>query len=149
MLGSLGKGITTIGSWRARSTQPGVHEQVRLLLLQKTDANRPWNGLEIKVHQNEVVRFDIALQSQVDNGNNTTFWSDRWLMGCLTDLAPNVVATMPPKTQLCRTVEEAIMNQSWPVDIRGGFSLIGKYEYFQFEKSLHHPSNYEIGYFTS
>lgn len=105
--------------------------QIRWLWLKKTDPNRPWQGLQINVHPNAVALFDIALSSQVGNGANTLFWSDRWLMGnCIADLAPEVVAAVPQRIRSTRTVAEALMNNSWPTDIQGGLSMVGQYDYF-------------------
>lgn len=106
--------------------------QIRWLWLKKTDLSRPWRGLEIPVHSNAVALFSIALDSHVGRGDNTLFWSDRWLMGCcLGDLAPAVVAAVPLKVRNQRTVSEAFLHNSWPNDIQGGLSLIGLFEYFQ------------------
>ncbi|GJN28797.1 hypothetical protein PR202_gb16962 [Eleusine coracana subsp. coracana] len=49
---------------------------------------------------------------------------------CIADLAPEVVAAVPQKIRLTRTVAEAFTNNRWPTDIQGGLSLIGQYEYF-------------------
>ena len=77
--------------------------------------------------------FNIGLVSHVANGNNSLFWSDRWLMGCcISDLAPTVVEAVPLKTRQQRTVAEALLEQAWPADIQGclSLSMIGL-EYFQ------------------
>jgi hypothetical protein len=66
--------------------------------------------------------FNIGLVSHVGNGNNTLFWSDRWLMGCcISDLSPAVVEVVPLKTCQQCTVAEALLEQAWPADIREGF----------------------------
>jgi len=78
--------------------------------------------------------FNIGLVSHVANGNNSLFWSDRWLMGCcISDLAPTVVEAVPLKTRQQRTVAEALLEQAWPADIQGclSLSMIGLFEYFQ------------------
>ena len=106
--------------------------QVRWLWFAKTDPNRSWKGLNIHVHPNACALFAIALESQVGDGNNTLFWSDRWLMGCsVADVAPLVAANVPSKTRKQHTVAQALHDQSWPADIQGGLSLIGLFEYFQ------------------
>jgi len=71
--------------------------QVRWLWFAKTDPNRSWKkGLNIHVHPNACALVAIALESEVGDGNNTLFWSDRWLMGCsVADVAPLVVANVP------------------------------------------------------
>jgi hypothetical protein len=53
-------------------------------------------------------------------------------MGCsLQEIAPTVVAVVPQNTRTCHTVAEALQAHDWPVDIRGGLSLIGLFEFFQ------------------
>jgi hypothetical protein len=85
--------------------------QMRWLWFTKTDNNRSWAGLEIPVHPNAVTLFSIALISHVGNGNNTFFWTDRWLFGCcIRDIAPNVFSAMPRKF-LKRSVAEAFQEQ--------------------------------------
>lgn len=76
--------------------------------------------------------FKTALQSQVGNGANTFFWTDKWFLGCsLVELAPMVVAAVPLSAQKTRTVAEALQNHNWTDDVRGGLSMIGLFEYFQ------------------
>ncbi|GJN34769.1 hypothetical protein PR202_gb23464 [Eleusine coracana subsp. coracana] len=59
-------------------------------------------------------------------------------MGCsIADLAPMVVASVPPHIIKKRTVAEALMDYSWPRDIQGGLGLIGLFEYFQLWDTVH------------
>jgi hypothetical protein len=61
----------------------------------RTDSNKSWAGLEIPVHPNMVALFSIGLITHVGNGNNTFFWTDRWLFGCcIRDIAPNVFSAL-------------------------------------------------------
>lgn len=89
--------------------------QMKWLWYMKTDNNHPWKGLDIKIHPNAVALFNIGLTTQVGNGSSTRFWLDKWFMGCcLQDLAPEVVAAVPPNVRESRTVEEALNTRSWP-----------------------------------
>lgn len=64
----------------------------------KTDAGRPWKGLNFPVHPNAVALFNISIVSQVVQGANTLFWTDKWLFGySLDEIAPLAVAAVPPK----------------------------------------------------
>ncbi|GJM95726.1 hypothetical protein PR202_ga12503 [Eleusine coracana subsp. coracana] len=111
--------------------------QIRWLWFQKTDSDRPWKGLEIPVHSNARALFDISIVSQVGQGTNVLFWTDKWLFGCsLAELAPSVVAAVPLKTKQQRTVAEALLGRQWPTDIQSGLSLVGLYEYFQLWDAL-------------
>ena len=72
--------------------------QMRWLWIAKTKSDRPCAGLEIPVHLNTSAFFAISVVTIVGNGENTLFWSDRWLHGQkLEILAPNVLKCVPPK----------------------------------------------------
>jgi hypothetical protein len=65
--------------------------QTKCLWLQKTDPNRPWNGLKLPIQQQVRDLFAISVISHLGNGTNTIFWMDRWLNGCcIRDMAPEV-----------------------------------------------------------
>lgn len=103
---------------------------IRWLWYMKTYANRPWKGMDIKIHPNVVALFNMALTTQVSKGTSTHFWLDIWFMGCcISDLAPKVVAAVPPNIRESRNVEEALIDRSWPGDIQGGLSMVGWYDY--------------------
>jgi hypothetical protein len=54
----------------------------------------------------------------VGNGNNTLFWSDRWLNDCcIQDIAPEVAAKVDKKTLSSRTVAQDLDNIRWVRDI--------------------------------
>jgi hypothetical protein len=72
---------------------------------------RSWSGLETPAHPNARTLFDIALDSHIGNGNNTLFWTDKWLFGCsIADLAPNVIIAVPRKFWK-RSVAEVFQDQ--------------------------------------
>lgn len=56
--------------------------QIKWLWYMKTENDRPWKGLEIKIHLNVVALFNIGITTKIGNGNSTHFWLDRWFMGC-------------------------------------------------------------------
>lgn len=95
--------------------------QMRWQWLQKTWADRPWIGLELRCHVNMLALFTIVITSQVGNGNNTLFWTDRWLHGCsIEDLASSVVACVTPRSKRNRTVAQALENDDWMSEVQGG-----------------------------
>ena len=106
--------------------------QIRWLWFEKTDSHRAWRGLEVHVHPNARALFAIALESHVGDGQNTLFWTDKWIMGCsVSDLAPLVFEVVPLAIRKERTVAQGMQGLSWLADISGGLNLIGLYEYFQ------------------
>ena len=111
--------------------------QMRWLWFEKTNPNRPWAGLEIPVHPNTTALFAISVVTTVGNGENTLFWTDRWLLGTrLEDLAPSVFQAVPARVRKARTVAEALVDHSWVSDIRGALSLRGLVEYLELWDAL-------------
>ncbi|GJN40201.1 hypothetical protein PR202_gb29382 [Eleusine coracana subsp. coracana] len=72
--------------------------------------------------------------TQVRDGKNTLFWSDRWLHGCtIKSLAPTISASMPARMSNRRTVAEALEDEMWLQDVRscGGLSWHGIREFLR------------------
>ena len=64
--------------------------------------------------------FRFAVVSEVGNGANTLFWADKWLNGqSIADLAPHLLAGIPKRIVNKRTVEKALTDRAWVLDIRG------------------------------
>jgi len=106
--------------------------QMRWLWIEKTKPERSWAGLKIPVHMNTSAMFAISVVTSVGNGENTMFWTDRWIHGCrLQDLAPNVFKSVPPRLRNKRTVAEAFHELTWVADIRGALGWHGLAEYLQ------------------
>jgi hypothetical protein len=73
----------------------------------------------------------MAIISDVGNGENTLFWTDRWLHGqCIKDLTPQLFAMIPQRKKL-RTVQQALTNRTWISDIQGALTVGVIVEYFQ------------------
>jgi hypothetical protein len=62
--------------------------QIRWQWFKKTRADRPWTDLELPSHPNSIALFTIAVTTEVGNGNNTLFWTDRWLCWSVIVLGP-------------------------------------------------------------
>lgn len=56
---------------------------------------------------------------------------------CMSDLAPEVVAAIPPNIRDFRTVEEALLNLSWARDIQCGLTMVSWYDYFHLWDALY------------
>ena len=98
----------------------------------KNNPNLPWAGLEIPVHLNTTAMFSISMVTVVGNGTNTSFWTDRWLLGTsLEELAPSVFKFVPLRVCKTRTVAQALVDYSWLSDIRGALSWHGLMEYLE------------------
>ena len=109
--------------------QLGWALRMRWLWLQKTEPDKPWASFAIQVHPAVHSFFSIAIKSEVGNGRNTLFWTDRWLHGQrLDDLVPNLFGAISSRARK-RTVQDALTDQRWVRDIRGALSLAVLREY--------------------
>ena len=89
----------------------------------KTDSKRPWTYLSIQVPSKAHVFSSAVLISEVGNGANTKFWTDRWLHGeILADLVPRLFGAIPKRLVNTRTVQDAISSRKWISDIKGALS---------------------------
>ena len=114
-LGGLGISDLKRLSWALR---------MRWIWLKKTEPNRPWATLPVQVPGEVQTFFKIAVFSVVGSGTNTLFWIDRWLNGrSIADLAPRLLEFVPKRIANRRTVEEAMADRSWVMDIRGNPSV--------------------------
>ena len=94
--------------------------QIRWLWLKKTQPNRLWPVMQVKIHPNVVAMFAASVVSIVGDDNTTVFWTDRWLQGNSVDnLAPALISHVPKQIQSRRTVKEALTSQRGIDDIRG------------------------------
>ena len=49
-------------------------------------------------HLSTINMFAVAMSSEVGDGSNILFWTDRWLQGqCIADLAPRLIAAVDQK----------------------------------------------------
>ncbi|WVZ80002.1 hypothetical protein U9M48_027520 [Paspalum notatum var. saurae] len=110
----------------------GVHDLERLgwalrmrwLWFMKADTLRPWAGLPVQVPRQAKAFFEIAVEIAVDSGENTKFWTDRWLNGKrVADLAPNLLQAIPKRVVKRRTVSQALSNRCWVSDIKGALTV--------------------------
>jgi len=76
--------------------------------------------------------FSIVVNSIIGDGANTLFWSDRWLhRQCIADLAPHLFAAIPKRRVKQRTVQDALTNQAWILDIQGARTVGVLVEFLQ------------------
>jgi len=103
--------------------------RMRWLWLQKTEPQKPWASFQIQVHPSVKALFSMAVTSEVGNGKNTLFWTDRWLHGQRLDqLVPHLYGAIASRAKK-RTVSEALTNRQWVSDIRGALSVAVLSEY--------------------
>lgn len=64
--------------------------------------------------------FSAVLTTEIGNGSNTLFWTDRWINGRrVSDIAPRLFSIIPKRIINRRTVQEALLNRRQIADIKG------------------------------
>jgi hypothetical protein len=68
--------------------------------------------------------FSVAMQTEVGDGKNTMFWTDRWLHGQrIEDIAPKLFATVPKRRINSRNVHDALTDRWWIADIQEALTV--------------------------
>lgn len=103
--------------------------RMRWLWLQKTEPDRPWAAFPIQVHSSVKAFFPMAVISEVGNGKNTFFWTDKWLHGqSLALLVPPLFRVVSNRAKKM-TVFEALTDMRWISDVRGASTVAELSEY--------------------
>jgi hypothetical protein len=98
--------------------------RMRWLWLQKTEPHRPWAAFPIQVHPSVKAFFSMAVISEVGNGKNMFFWTDKWLHGqSLALLVPHLFRVVYKRAKK-RTVFEALTDMKWISDVRGASTVL-------------------------
>jgi hypothetical protein len=106
--------------------------RMRWLWLQKTEPNRPWPALPIQVPDKAKALFSVAMQTEVGDGKNTLFWTDRWLHGQrIEDITLRLFAIIPRRKTHNHNVHEALMERKWVSDIQGALTVAVVSEFLQ------------------
>jgi hypothetical protein len=71
-----------------------------------------------------VLFFFVAMQTELGDGRNTLFWSDRWLHGQkIVDIAPRLTTAIPRRRINKRTVHGALTTRQWVSAIQGTLTV--------------------------
>jgi hypothetical protein len=80
----------------------------------------------MKVDEDAITKafFRASFTVKVENGASTLFCTERWTNGqSVKELEPDLLAMVPARRQLTRTVCSTLCNSSWLHDIGGPFTL--------------------------
>ena len=106
--------------------------RTRWLWLQRSDASRPWAGLEIPAMGDTVSLFNASVCIKVGDGSAVRFWEDAWIGGLPADaIAPAVVQLVKPSVRRRRTVLQGRVNNCWALDISGQLSVDAVVQYIR------------------
>jgi hypothetical protein len=62
--------------------------------------------------------FESVVQIKVGNGELVYFWWDRWINGqSVADIAPGLWSTVSARMKNKRTVQQALTNKAWLLDL--------------------------------
>lgn len=94
--------------------------RVRWLWLKKSDPSKPWANLPMQANQCMQALCSMAVATEVGDGTNTLFWTDRWILGkCIEEVCPLIHSMVPKRIANKKTVAEALSMMSWIRDIHG------------------------------
>jgi hypothetical protein len=92
--------------------------------LQKTGHSKPWSVLPVQACGAVQALINIAVVSDLGDGNVILFWKDRWLNGrCIGEVAPEVLEHVPRRIASKRLVKDALTDLNLVADIRGALSV--------------------------
>jgi hypothetical protein len=86
--------------------------EAKWLWLQKTDRDRAWAELSLKLTEEARAFFRASTYTVVGNGEHTRFWLDSWINGVsIRAMAPTLVKFVPKRIVSKQTVAEALTNR--------------------------------------
>jgi hypothetical protein len=91
---------------------------------QRSDVERPWNGLEFEVLPEAKAIFHASVRITLGEGTRILFWVDAWIGGSTADaIAPDLMKLVRPGVQRMRTVQQGLTDSAWVRDIAGELSV--------------------------
>ncbi|WVZ66562.1 hypothetical protein U9M48_015765, partial [Paspalum notatum var. saurae] len=104
--------------------------QARWFWLQRTDEERVWAGLPVRVAAEVRHFFDVSILVKVGNGKKTLFWLDRWMDGQALCALTSVLASAVSRRDLkSLTVADGLTDVRWIRGITGGLTVAVIEEY--------------------
>jgi hypothetical protein len=86
----------------------------RWLWLQKTDASKPWSGLDLAVSDDSRALFNAPVSISIGTGASVKFWVDAWIDGLTVDaIAPALTRLVRPSVRKARSVADGIPDHAW------------------------------------
>lgn len=96
----------------------GIALRLRWEWLKRTNPSRAWIDLPSNPDRLVQAFFAASITCNVGNGDNTYFWTDKWLDGqSIGQIAPWVLDGVPERIRRSRTVRDALRGERWIDDI--------------------------------
>ena len=103
----------------------GFALRVRWLWLLRTEDDRAWSALPIKIELEVQALFDASVTVAVGSGERTLFRLENWINGrSVKRLAPHLFNTISSRVAQKRTVAEALVQRRWIRDIQGRLTIL-------------------------
>ena len=97
---------------------------MRWLWLRRTDGSRPWHSLPDERDSVVDAMFHASTYIELGDGRKALFWEDRWLQGkSIAEIAPCLYASVGSQVKKVRTVDQALIGDSWTRDISGALTV--------------------------
>lgn len=90
-------------------TLTGYALQTRWLWLQKTDADRAWSQLPIRMCPQVQAFFKASMFTVMGDGWTTLFWEDCWING---EVVADIVPALYPLVSVCVRRHQSVLNRS-------------------------------------
>jgi hypothetical protein len=136
----MGHDLPTYAARWTQNFQPkgvGMGTPNEMAMARETDPNRPWSALPIYMPDKVKAFFSVTMQAKIGDGSSTLFWQDQWLHGQrLVDIALRLVAAIPKRRFNQRTVQQALTENRWALDIQGAITVGVLIEYLQVWETL-------------
>jgi hypothetical protein len=86
----------------------------------RTDATKPWIGLDLEFSTKEQDMFFASTRMAIGDGNTTRFWTDRWIDGkAIMEIASAVFNLVSKRLRKSVTVAQGLDNNSWSRPLHG------------------------------
>lgn len=98
--------------------------RTRWLWLQRTNPDRAWEALPMRVEPEVQQLFNASISVQLGGGTQALFWTEKWIDGeSVADLAPVLITLVSNMIKKTRMVQQALHDRHWVRDISGGLTV--------------------------
>jgi hypothetical protein len=98
----------------------GIVLRLRWMWLIRTDATKPWIGLDLQFSTKEQDMFFASSRMAVRDGDTSRFWTDRWIDGkAIMEIVPAVFNLVSKRLRKSVTVAQGLDNSSWSRPLHG------------------------------
>jgi hypothetical protein len=102
----------------------GIALRLRWLWFQRSGSSKPWATMPTCEDCTAMAFFRASIQVSHGDGKSILFWMDPWLEGShLIDRWPDLVAAVPSRHRLKRTLNSALTDGNWTSVLAGALTV--------------------------